>query len=183
MAESNLPGRPAPLPVSKNCFYKTVKDVAIPIDVYLPSTVVSSPAPIMLFIHGGGWIAGEKLDYPRATFHRFLSLGFIVTSMDYRLIPETPLSGLLEDIRDVELWLRTKLSLELKDESVKTDGERIVVVGASAGAHLALLTVLQPDHFFWYAQSSPFTSPNCSPPLLLQFSLSTDQQTCFTSPT
>ena len=141
MTEFTLPTRPAALPVSKTFFYKTVNDISIPIDIYLPPSPTKSSLPIMLFIHGGGWVGGDRLDYPRATFHRFLSLGFIVASMDYRLLPETPLSGQLEDIRDVEPWLRTKLYLKLKDDGISVDTAKIVVVGASAGAHLALLTV------------------------------------------
>jgi acetyl esterase/lipase len=62
--------------------------------------------------------------------------------MDYRLLPETSFSGQLEDIRDVECWLRTKLSFEIKDEGFEVNTDKIVIVGASAGAHLALLTVL-----------------------------------------
>jgi acetyl esterase/lipase len=141
MSEFTLPNRPAALPVSKTCFYKIVNGISIPIDIYLPPSPTKSPLPIMLFIHGGGWVGGDRLDYPRATFHRFLSLGFIVASMEYRLLPETPLFGQLEDIRDVEPWLRTKLRFELKADGVEVDAENIVVVGASAGAHLALLTV------------------------------------------
>jgi acetyl esterase/lipase len=92
-------------------------------------------------------VGGDRFDYPRATFRRFLSLGFIVVSMDYRLLPETPLPGQLEDIRDVEPWLRTKLYLKLKDDGISVDTAKIVVVGASAGAHLALLTYTGPPPY------------------------------------
>lgn len=56
----------------------------------------------MLFIHGGSWTGGDRFDHSRPLFQNFLAMGFIVTSMDYRLLPETSLSGQLEDIRDVE---------------------------------------------------------------------------------
>lgn len=85
-------------------------------------------------------MSGDRTDYSRPLFHDFLSLNFVVCSMDYRLLPETSLTGLMEDVRDVEPWLRQVLPTEMMKERVEVDGERLVVVGASAGGHLALLT-------------------------------------------
>ena len=77
--------------------------------------------------------------------------------MDYRLLPETSLSEQLNDVKDVEPWLRTKLPRELKDDDISVDTEKIVVVGASAGAHLALLTVVAPilisSHLFIFIRT------------------------------
>ena len=95
----------------------------------------------MLFIHGAGWTGGNRSDYCRPLFQHFLSLGFIVASMDFRLLPETPFAGQMEDVRDVEVWLRHILPSQLHREGVDLTVDNIVVVGASAGAHLALLTV------------------------------------------
>lgn len=60
--------------------------------------------------------------------------------MDYRLLPETSIEGQMEDIRDVEGWLRKNLAREVKEYFSRVQNDKIVVVGASAGAHLALLT-------------------------------------------
>ena len=95
----------------------------------------------MLFIHGGGWTGGTRSDYCRPLFQHFLSLGFIVGSMDFRLLPETSFAGQLEDVRDVEPWLRHVLPSHLHRDGMNLTVNDIVVVGASAGAHLALLTV------------------------------------------
>lgn len=141
MKAFTIPPHPPPLPIFKTCTYKTIGKVTIPIDVYLPAEADVARPPLMLFIHGGGWTGGNRTDYSRPLFHDFLSLGFIVTSMDYRLLPETAIEGQLEDIRDVEHWLRNRLALEVKMSYAGIQDDRIVVVGASAGAHLALLTV------------------------------------------
>jgi acetyl esterase/lipase len=141
MKAFTIPPHPPALPISKTCIYKTIGKVAIPIDVYLPTEADFAHPPIMLFIHGGGWTGGNRTDYSRPLFHDFLSLGFIVTSMDYRLLPETKLEGQLEDIRDVEHWLRNGLGPEVKESFRGIQDDKIIVVGASAGAHLALLTV------------------------------------------
>ncbi|CZS92953.1 uncharacterized protein RAG0_03445 [Rhynchosporium agropyri] len=131
-----------PLPISKTCIYKVIGKTSIPIDIYLPSCLPKNgdTHPIMLYIHGGGWLGSNRLDYCRPLFYEFLELGFVVTSMDYRLLPETSLQGQLSDIRDVEYWLKDCLGAEIGSSRIDVDIERIVVAGASAGAHLALLT-------------------------------------------
>ncbi|PBP22821.1 polyketide synthase, partial [Diplocarpon rosae] len=48
--------------------------------------------------------------------------------------------ALRSDVTDVEGWLRTRLAAELEDVRVHVDAAQLIVVGASAGAHLALLT-------------------------------------------
>jgi acetyl esterase/lipase len=171
--------------------------VDIAVDVYLPASASASTAsasiksgtakskskgsesgngmgdlhPIMLFIHGGAWLGSNRSDYCRPLFHQFLQLGFVVTSMDYRLRPETSLDGQLEDVRDMEGWLRGEgglgkvLSEMGRDGNgignlVDVDTESIVVVGASAGAHLALLTVGISFSVDSYS-SLPVPLPNC----------------------
>lgn len=141
MATFINPPHPPPLPISKTCIYKVVGKTCIPIDVYLPAYKHGEVHPVMLFIHGGGWNGGNRSDYCRPLFREFLDLGFVVTSMDYRLRPETSMQGQLEDIRDVEFWLRNSLALVIGMGCARRVDEAIVVVGASAGAHLALMTV------------------------------------------
>ncbi|KAL2067735.1 hypothetical protein VTL71DRAFT_15831 [Oculimacula yallundae] len=131
-----------PLPISKTSIYKVVGKISIPIDIYHPysRTQNGKSHPIMLYIHGGGWLGSNRSDYCRPLFHEFLKLGFVVTSMDYRLRPETSLQGQLSDIRDVEYWLKNCLGSEMRQSGMDINVDKIVVVGASAGAHLALLT-------------------------------------------
>jgi acetyl esterase/lipase len=140
MKAFSIPPHPPALPITKTCIYKTIGKITIPIDVYIPESDVANP-PIMLFIHGGGWTGGNRTDYSRPLFYHFLSLGFMVTAMDYRLLPETKLDGQMDDVRDVEAWLRNNLAQEVKEYFSQIQDDKIIVVGASAGAHLALLTV------------------------------------------
>jgi hypothetical protein len=153
-----LLARPQPLPVWKTCVYKTVQNgkstISIPVDIYLPYTRSKDACPIIVYIHGGGWIGGNKTDYSRPLFHEFLSLGFIVTSMDYRLLPETSFKGQQDDIRDIEPWVKRQLQVEIRDSGLKCNTDKIIVAGGSAGAHLALLTV----RFFVLSTSVPKTN-------------------------
>jgi acetyl esterase/lipase len=61
--------------------------------------------------------------------------------MDYRLLPESKLEHQMEDVRDVEGWLRKSLAREVREYFSGIQDDKIIVVGASAGAHLALLIV------------------------------------------
>jgi acetyl esterase/lipase len=142
--------------------FKKVKELPIYIDIYLPSP--TSPlkgwsdtrhdllTPVMLFIHGGGWTGSNRSDYSRPLFQHFLDAGFIVTSMDYRLVPESSNLQQLEDVKDVEQWLRKDLAIEIGEKlpanaskNQSTGGveevRKVVVVGASAGGQLGLLVV------------------------------------------
>ena len=140
MATFTIPARPPALPVWRTCIYKIVGKTPIAIDIYLPAGHNDPRRPLMLFIHGGGWTGSNRTDYCRPLFHHFLALNFVVASMDYRLVPESSHQDQLDDIRDVEQWLRNCLPGQLGEIG---DGvtRRIVVAGASAGGQLALLTV------------------------------------------
>jgi len=141
MSSVMLPERPPGLPISKTCIYKTIGKLSIPVDIYFPVDITGDVSPVVLFVHGGGWIGGNRDDYSRPMFREFLSLGCIILSMDYRLLPESSFSVQLEDIRDIEAWIRSQLPAEIVDSGLRCDTDKIIVAGGSAGAHLALLTV------------------------------------------
>jgi acetyl esterase len=88
-------------------------------------------APRVLFMHGGGWIGGgiDTLDHLCANLCR--SAQCLIVSVDYRLAPETPFPGALEDCYDALTWLASDASLG----AVPSAG--IAVIGESAGGNLA----------------------------------------------
>jgi acetyl esterase/lipase len=81
-----LPPRPLRPPVFKTAVYKSVGDITISVDIYMLEIGRGALTPIMLYIHGGGWIGGNRPDCSRLLLIRFLQQGFIVCSMDYRLL-------------------------------------------------------------------------------------------------
>ena len=152
--------RPPPLKPTTTLIYKTVpskttpsllpsgtnitcQPIPIRADIYLPDTLSAGKHKLLLFIHGGGWIHSNRTDYGPPLFKRLLSSGFVICSMDYRLCPETLFSGTCEDVKDIEGWLKNNLEAALQEDGhdVNIDTQSLVVVGGSAGAHLALLTV------------------------------------------
>lgn len=141
MAQFRLP--PACIPGTKTFVYKTIGDLKLEVDVLIPENLPSKDAvTVVLFIHGGSWVFGNRTEYCRPLFNEFLARNYVVASADYRLLPESDfVSGQLEDIRDLEKWIREGLSDQLSQEGFRCAIGDVIVAGASAGALLALLTV------------------------------------------
>jgi acetyl esterase/lipase len=105
--------------------------------VYLPKNV-TTPIPAILWIHGGGYVVGtaDQSDLDVKTI--VSSLGCAAVSVDYRLAPEVPHPGPVEDCYAALKWLYTNAS------ELGVDATRIAIGGDSAGggltAGLALLT-------------------------------------------
>ncbi len=144
--------------------YKQVGDCAIKADVYrAPGDEVR---PVLLWIHGGALIAGERGGISRWQLERYLKAGFVVVSIDYRLAPETKLKGIIEDLQDAHRWLREK-----GPALARIDSTRLAVVGHSAGGYLTLMSgfclkprprALVPFYGYgdiageWYSRPDPF---------------------------
>ena len=92
--------------------------------------------PAFLHIHGGGYVMGSP-EMGLATDAAYaLELGATVVSVDYRLAPETPHPGPVEDCYAALTWLNDEA------EALGADRRRIVVTGESAGSGLAAALVL-----------------------------------------
>ena len=102
----------------------------VPVRIMRP---LGKPKGVVLDIHGGGWVIGN------AQMDDDLNLGMVnacdvaVVSVDYRLAVDTPVAGLMDDCLAAARWL---LSAE------EFAGLPVVVVGESAGGHLAAATLL-----------------------------------------
>lgn len=104
----------------------------------------AEPAPLVLYLHGGGWRVGSRSSFgpmlaDRQPFARLVDAGFTVASADYRLTGEAAFPAQLDDATAALAWLR-----EHADE-YGIDADRIVLWGESAGAHLAALLGLRSD--------------------------------------
>lgn len=133
-------------------------------------------APLLIYIHGGGLIWGTRNDMNPEQIRLYNEAGFNVCSVDYRLAPETKLSEIREDVKDLLVWIKTQASAQFD-----FDRERVAVIGSSAGGYLALLAGtfdVKPDaivSFYgyghvtgdWYRNPSPhFTSMPKVPEML-----------------
>lgn len=116
----------------KTYTYKTVGDLPIRADVYRrPGDEVR---PVIVWIHGGALITGQRGGPNLEQRKRYLNAGHVIVSIDYRLAPETKLQGIIEDVRDAIHWVREK-----GPDLYQIDPRRVAVVGHSAGGYLALM--------------------------------------------
>ena len=109
------------------------------LDVYaqrLPPN--SPPVPVVIFIHGGGWVQGTKEGSQLQGVLPYVAMGFSVVNVEYRLANVSLAPAAIEDCRCALRWV----AAHAKDYNF--DPSRIVVSGASAGGHLALTTGMSP---------------------------------------
>jgi acetyl esterase/lipase len=116
----------------------------IPAHIYFPTTPSSTPHPIALIFHAGGFVLGSTSLIPKSQITFLVSRGFVVVTPEYRLCPQVALyEGPVQDARDVLIWCQNDLAGVLNGkEAVQVDPKKIVVMGHSAGGSLALHTGL-----------------------------------------
>lgn len=126
--------------VEKDLVYDTVGERALKLDLYFPATPPATAAPVLVFIHGGGWSGGDKRDYA-IYCNKFAGLGYVVASIGYRFAQEAVFPAAVQDVTAAVAWLR--------EHAVSRGGDpaRMAVIGGSAGGHLSLMAA--------YAWDSP----------------------------
>lgn len=107
-------------------------------DFYLPDDG-ALVHPTVMFIHGGGWVGGDK-DHAYNIGPRLARSGYAVASINYRLVPKGRFPNNATDCMCALAFLRARA------EDYAIDPARIAVVGYSAGAQLAGLVGLASDH-------------------------------------
>jgi acetyl esterase/lipase len=112
---------------SKDVVYASVGGKPLALDLYIP--VGSHKPPLVVYVHGGAWTTGSKAQYPAFLVEH----GFAVASLDFRSSTEARFPANVHDIKAGIRFLRAKAS----EFGYRAD--RIAIVGASSGGHLAAL--------------------------------------------
>lgn len=107
------------------------------LDVYAPRAAAARPRAVILFFYGGSWNSGRRQGYAFAA-RALAARGFVVIVPDYRLVPEVRYPDFLRDCAAAVRWARGHAG------AWGGDGERIVLVGHSAGAYNAAMVALDP---------------------------------------
>ncbi len=119
--------------VQPNVQYGERDGVPLRLDLFHPGQ--GELAPVVLMIHGGGWISGTKNDYhDEASW--LCEQGFAVAVPEYRLAPLYPFPAAIADIQLATSFLRNE------SKRLEIDSERVGAIGNSAGGHLAAMTGL-----------------------------------------
>lgn len=126
----SLPAADAPAGYRKiaDIPFAEVDGQQLAIDLYLPEGKPN--APLVVFVHGGGWQRGSRTEMPLGAM---APAGFAFASVDYRLSPVARFPAQAYDIKGAIRFLRAKQS------EYGYDSSRVAIAGTSAGAHLAIL--------------------------------------------
>ena len=108
-------------------------------DIWRPANGKTSGLTIIHF-HGSGWWIGDKDFFTRAYFRHMAAEGHTVMDVAYRLCPEVDIYGMIGDVKRAIAWMKANAS------HYGVDPEKIVLMGSSAGGHLALLSGYAPHH-------------------------------------
>ncbi len=107
----------------------------VPVRIYTPAGL-DRPVPGLLQIHGGGFVIGDLDTEQGQCVALCRNLGVVVVSVDYRLAPETPYPGGLEDCYAALCWVSAH------SRELRLDQGRLGIIGISAGGGLAAATAL-----------------------------------------
>ncbi len=121
------------------------------LDVYRPKSAEDKKLPVIVSVHGGGWVYGDKERYQFYCMN-LAQRGFAVVNFTYRLAPENQYPASLEDTNSVFTWVLAN------GEKYGFDTEHIFAVGDSAGAHnLGLYTAIctNPAYAAFYEFDAP----------------------------
>lgn len=100
------------------------------LDLYLPEERGAEPLPLIIWVHGGAWRAGNKAGCPA---RRFVERGYAVASINYRLSQHAIFPAQIQDCKAAVRWLRANAG------TYNLDPTRFGVWGSSAGGHLVAL--------------------------------------------
>ena len=108
--------------------------------VFVINAAAGATRPAILHTHGGGYVAGAALDGIHDLQELAAALDCVIVTVDYRLAPETPFPGSLEDNYAALRWLHANA------RELGVDRQRLAVMGESAGGgHAAMLAIAARD--------------------------------------
>ena len=121
---------PRGVKMERDVAYVAEGDQAQKLDLYLPETPSERPLPLIVHIHGGGWLGGSKFPCPVVDL---VNQGYAVASVEYRFSNKAVFPAQIQDCQAAIRWLRAH------SKQFGIDPEHVGVVGGSAGGHLSAL--------------------------------------------
>jgi acetyl esterase/lipase len=103
------------------------------LDIYRREEPTSNALPVVLFTFGGGWMVGDRNQFQRFGLLRLVDRGYALVTSDYRYSTDAIFPAQIHDVKAAIRWIRANAA----DQGL--DPNRIAILGASAGGHLAAL--------------------------------------------
>jgi acetyl esterase/lipase len=129
------------------------------LDIYQSRLSPPSGAPVMVYVHGGGWVIGDKRQQGKPMMYELVARGWVCVAINYRLSPKSTWPDHIVDVKKAVAWV--------KDHIAEYGGDPafVAVSGGSAGGHLcALLALTAGDPSFQPGFEEADTSVDASIP-------------------
>jgi acetyl esterase/lipase len=105
------------------------------LDVYAPRAGAEK-APVLLQVHGGGWMIGNKREQALPLMNHLAAQGWVCVTANYRLSPKATFPDHLIDLKRALAWIRSEIA------GFGGDPDFVAVTGGSAGGHLSSMVAL-----------------------------------------
>ena len=154
-----VPLRGRSVGVTKNIDYWGDGDRRHRLDVYRARRAVPKGAPVMVYIHGGAWVMGEKREQGKPMMYELVARGWVCVAINYRLSPKATWPAHIVDAKKAVAWVKAHIA------EYGGDPNFVAVSGGSAGGHLcALLALTAGDANFQPGFEDADTSVNACVP-------------------
>jgi acetyl esterase/lipase len=115
----------ADLEIRRNLEFARPAGIALHLDAYLQRS--QKPSAAVMFVHGGGFVGGDKTDYPHDLLDRLTERGFSIISVNYRLAPKHPFPAATDDVETAIAYVKQHAP------ALRVDPRRLALLGPSAG--------------------------------------------------
>ena len=106
------------------------------LDVYRSRLAVPQRAPVMVYVHGGAWVIGDKREQGKPMMFELVARGWVCVAINYRLSPKATWPEHIVDVKGALAWVKEHIAEYGGDPSF------VAVSGGSAGGHLCALLAL-----------------------------------------
>jgi acetyl esterase/lipase len=113
------------------------------LDILTRRFVPAERSPVLVYIHGGAWVMGDKRQQGIPLMHELVQRGWICVAINYRLSPRATWPAHIVDCKRAVAWVREHIG------EYGGDPDFIAVSGGSAGGHLSSLLALTPNEPEW----------------------------------
>lgn len=135
MMRANMAMMAAAMPGTRIDHVEDMDANGVPVRLYRPAS--GAPLPLLLFLHGGGWMFGDLDTHDSMTRHLAAASGCAVLGVGYRLAPEHKFPAGLDDTMTALDWARRSAA------ALGCDPSRIALGGESAGGNLTAAATLR----------------------------------------
>jgi acetyl esterase/lipase len=166
----DIPAHPRSVELFANIPYAGTEDPRQMLDLMLPINRGRALLPVIVYVHGGGWMSGDKWQAIESRFPYVESGKYAVVSLGYRLTDQATWPAQIHDCKAAIRWIRANAA------HYGLDPDRIGVWGMSAGGHLAAMLGTSADSSVMNGDVGPYAEVSSEVACVVDYFGPTDLQ-------